>query len=57
VLGESARQTGKSSWLRRGQYLYELPWFMFIGLPGSGKTTALLNAGLTFPLAGKMGQA
>jgi type VI secretion system protein ImpL len=30
---------------------------MFIGLPGSGKTTALLNAGLTFPLAGKMGQA
>ena len=57
VLGESARKTGKTSWLRRGQYLYELPWFMFIGLPGSGKTTALLNAGLTFPLAGKMGQA
>ena len=57
VLGESARQTGKSSWLKRGQYLYELPWYMFVGLPGSGKTTALLNAGLTFPLAGKMGQA
>ena len=57
VLGESARQSGKSSWLRRGQFLYELPWYMFIGLPGSGKTTALLNAGLTFPLAGKMGQA
>ncbi|MEO8079518.1 MAG: type VI secretion system membrane subunit TssM [Caldimonas sp.] len=57
VLGDSARQTGKASWLRRGQYLYELPWYMFIGLPGSGKTTALLNAGLTFPLAGKMGQA
>jgi type VI secretion system protein ImpL len=57
VLGESARQSGKSSWLGRGQFLYELPWYMFIGLPGSGKTTALLNAGLTFPLAGKMGQA
>ena len=57
VLGESARQTGKASWLKRGQFLYELPWYMFIGLPGSGKTTALLNAGLTFPLAGKMGQA
>ena len=57
VLGESARQSGKSSWLKRGQYLYDLPWYMFIGLPGSGKTTALLNAGLTFPLAGKMGQA
>ena len=57
VLGESARQTGKASWLHGKQFLYELPWYMFVGLPGSGKTTALLNAGLTFPLAGKMGQA
>jgi type VI secretion system protein ImpL len=57
VLGESARQSGKASWLKRGQFLYELPWYMFVGLPGSGKTTALLNSGLTFPLAGKMGQA
>jgi type VI secretion system protein ImpL len=57
VLGDSARQSGRASWLKRGQFLYELPWYMFIGLPGSGKTTALLNAGLTFPLAGKMGQA
>ncbi len=30
--------------------LAELPWYMFIGAPGSGKTTALLNAGLRFPL-------
>ena len=28
----------------------ELPWYMFIGGPGSGKTTALLNASLRFPL-------
>jgi type VI secretion system protein ImpL len=28
----------------------ELPWYMFIGAPGSGKTTALLNAGLRFLL-------
>jgi type VI secretion system protein ImpL len=28
----------------------ELPWYIFIGAPGSGKTTALLNAGLRFPL-------
>ena len=40
---------------KRGNALYELPWYMFIGAPGSGKTTALLNAGLTFPLAEKMG--
>ena len=53
VLGESARQTGKSSWLRRGQYLYELPWFMFIGLPGSGKSTVgrLLAGRLDIPFA------
>ncbi|MFN0184884.1 MAG: type VI secretion system membrane subunit TssM [Aquabacterium sp.] len=39
-----------------GNLLYDLPWYMFVGAPGSGKTTALLNAGLTFPLAEKLGQ-
>jgi len=39
-----------------GRYLYELPWYLFIGAPGSGKTTALQNSGLTFPLADKVGQ-
>ena len=33
------------------RHLYELPWYVIIGAPGSGKTTALLNAGLRFPLA------
>jgi len=28
----------------------ELPWYLLIGAPGSGKTTALLHAGLRFPL-------
>jgi len=28
----------------------ELPWYVMIGAPGSGKTTALLNSGLRFPL-------
>jgi type VI secretion system protein ImpL len=37
-------------------YLYEQPWYVIIGPPGSGKTTALLNAGLKFPLAAEMGQ-
>jgi type VI secretion system protein ImpL len=37
-------------------YLYQLPWYMFIGAPGSGKTTALINSGLRFPLEGKMGK-
>ncbi len=39
-----------------GRYLYQLPWYLIIGAPGSGKTTALRNAGLQFPLAGKMGE-
>lgn len=36
---------------RRRGYLYEQPWFVLIGPPGGGKTTALLNSGLSFPLA------
>ncbi|RQO49755.1 type VI secretion system membrane subunit TssM [Variovorax sp. KBW07] len=39
------------------RYLYELPWYMILGNSGAGKTTALLNAGLQFPLARQMGQA
>ena len=38
------------------QYVYELPWYIFIGAPGSGKTTALVNSGLRFPLAEHFGQ-
>jgi len=38
------------------QYIYQLPWYMLIGPPGSGKTTALLNSGLNFPLADKLGK-
>jgi type VI secretion system protein ImpL len=37
-------------------YVYEQPWYVIIGPPGAGKTTALLNAGLKFPLAAEMGQ-
>jgi type VI secretion system protein ImpL len=37
-------------------YLYEEPWYVIIGPPGAGKTTALLNSGLRFPLAAEMGQ-
>ncbi|MBF0332327.1 MAG: type VI secretion system membrane subunit TssM [Alphaproteobacteria bacterium] len=46
VLRKSA--TGR----RRGsQHLYELPWYVVIGPPGAGKTTALVNSGLKFPMA------
>ncbi len=29
--------------------LYALPWYMFIGPPAAGKTTAIVNSGLEFP--------
>lgn len=37
--------------------LYELPWYIIIGPPGSGKTTALANSGLDFPLAEQFGKS
>ena len=37
-------------------YVYELPWYIIIGAPGAGKTTALINSGLEFPLAGALGE-
>ncbi len=38
------------------QFIYQLPWYAIIGAPGSGKTTALINSGLHFPLAEKLGK-
>ncbi len=35
---------------RGSQYLYQIPWYIIIGPPGAGKTTALKNCGLHFPL-------
>lgn len=55
------RAGGKPGWrdwlsVSGGSYLYELPWYVFVGAPGSGKTTALVNSGLNFPLAEKFGR-
>ncbi|MBT8400655.1 MAG: type VI secretion system membrane subunit TssM, partial [Rhodothermia bacterium] len=36
---------------RRGRAaLYALPWYMMIGPPAAGKTTAIANSGLSFPI-------
>jgi len=49
-LRASGGRSGLAGLWGGGQYLYELPWYVFIGAPGSGKTTALKNAGLQFLL-------
>ncbi|MGK4001979.1 type VI secretion system membrane subunit TssM [Sorangium sp. So ce1036] len=46
----------KSSKLGKGKKngsaaLYSLPWYVIIGPPGAGKTTALKHSGLVFPYA------
>lgn len=46
LLHHSSRKLGRKF------SLYELPWYIIIGPPGSGKTTALINSGLKFPLSG-----
>ena len=38
-----------------GGQIYDLPWYLIIGPPGSGKTTILRNSGLQFPLAERLG--
>lgn len=51
-------QKKKRGWLKRfnAQYLYQLPWYIIVGAPGAGKTTALINSGLEFPLGESIGR-
>ncbi|MDR2881365.1 MAG: type VI secretion system membrane subunit TssM, partial [Azoarcus sp.] len=59
VLRKARFESGPSTFwgriMRQGKYVYELPWYVIIGAPGVGKTTALLNSGLSFPLSGQIG--
>ncbi|HKX44250.1 MAG TPA: type VI secretion system membrane subunit TssM, partial [Burkholderiaceae bacterium] len=55
--GIEVERSGRAWPWRRRRQVYELPWYVFIGAPGAGKTTALLHSGLRFPLAERLGAA
>ncbi|THC42547.1 type VI secretion system membrane subunit TssM [Massilia sp. Mn16-1_5] len=45
-------KTSKLGLTRGGAALYELPWYMIIGNPAAGKSSAIAHSGLTFPIPG-----
>ena len=48
--GINALKTSKLGGGKRGaDALYALPWYVIVGPPGAGKTTALRHSGLVFP--------
>ncbi len=55
--GLRARFADALKTLKGARLLHSQPWYVIIGPPGAGKTTALLNAGLSFPLAEGAGGA
>ncbi|QID18112.1 type VI secretion system membrane subunit TssM [Nitrogeniibacter mangrovi] len=44
-------KTSKLGQLSGNAALYELPWYIVIGNPAAGKSTAVVNSGLRFPFA------
>ena len=47
---EALARLRKSAGVFGRDALYDLPWYVIIGPPGSGKTTALINSGLKFSM-------
>jgi len=50
-------KTSKLGQMSGDAALYELPWYMVIGNPSAGKSSAVLNSGLQFPFADKEGSS
>ncbi|HZX27683.1 MAG TPA: type VI secretion protein IcmF/TssM N-terminal domain-containing protein, partial [Telluria sp.] len=46
-------KTSKLGLARGAAALYELPWYMIIGHPSAGKSSAIASSGLQFPLPGR----
>lgn len=51
TLSHNLQEALKTLKSKAGAGLYELPWYIIIGAPGTGKTTALASSGLRFPMA------
>ncbi|MBL8721828.1 MAG: type VI secretion system membrane subunit TssM [Myxococcales bacterium] len=47
--GLASLKSSKLGGVKGAEALYALPWYMIIGPPGAGKTTALKASGLNFP--------
>ncbi|MEX5744453.1 type VI secretion system membrane subunit TssM [Massilia sp. X63] len=45
-------KTSKLGLTRGAAALYELPWYMIIGNPAAGKSSAIARSGLSFPIPG-----
>lgn len=48
-MAEALKTLRTATGRKRSDYLYSRPWYVIIGPPGAGKTTALVNSGLRFP--------
>ena len=49
-------KTSKLGLVSGAAALYELPWYMIVGNPAAGKSSAIANSGLQFPFADKNGK-
>ncbi|HEY2254897.1 MAG TPA: type VI secretion system membrane subunit TssM [Variovorax sp.] len=56
MLRQGIEAQGTHRWWRSRRQVDQLPWYLIIGAPGGGKTTALLHSGLRFPLAERLGR-
>ena len=50
-------KTSKIGHTSGNEALYELPWYIVIGNPAAGKSSAVIHSGLQFPFADKNGAA
>lgn len=50
-MGDALASLKTAAGKKNRDYLYSRPWYVIVGPPGAGKTTALLHSGLRFPFS------